>query len=186
VDGADSDCKPAAAGQNLLANPGGEAGDLSGWTVLQNGGDGWLNATGNCHSGARCFGTSYSDCQRKQEIDLVAKGLPAAYLDTQPPIYVGEWVREHCQTGDVYQIQVQLQNASRATIASWDTGQVAFNSGTTGCNSDDDFWQEVKKTFSGYGAGVRYVVFVDLGRDYEWWAGYYGTYFDDAYVKVGS
>ena len=31
---------------NLLANPGGEAGDMSGWTIIDNGGNGW-GATGN-------------------------------------------------------------------------------------------------------------------------------------------
>ena len=65
---------------NLLANPGAETGDMSGWTILENGGYGW-NTRGTGYEGENSFSTSYEWCKRYQEIDLLAKGYSAFQLD---------------------------------------------------------------------------------------------------------
>jgi uncharacterized repeat protein (TIGR01451 family) len=166
---------------HLLANPGAETGNLSGWMILQNNGNGWATTTDTPHMGSRSFVTSYGWDTRYQEVDLLAEGYSAAYLDSAPEVDAGEWIRGFncgggCNPADTYYIHVELRDASHAPIASWDTGMQTATS----------IWTEYAHTFSGYGSGLRYIYFEDGGRDVEYWWGNYGAQMDDAYATVGE
>ncbi|MDD5084314.1 MAG: peptidoglycan-binding protein [Candidatus Moranbacteria bacterium] len=187
--------KVSSAATNLLANPGAETGDFSGWTVVSGAGigageldDGW-GVGGAAHEGAYGFVSSYGASSPSgpfvmdvlsQEIDLVgAAGYAGSYLDTAPQIDASTYVigaDSGSGTDDPYRVVVELRDASHAVVASYDTGdQVA-----------DGTWQHISHTFTGYGSGVRYIYFAQKGRSSAWWAGQYGANFDDASVTVAD
>jgi Ca2+-binding RTX toxin-like protein len=159
---------------NLLTNPGAETGDMSGWNILQNGGNGWTVQTGG-YEGSQTFVTSYAWGKRSQTVDLVAKGYSTAVLDQAPTINISEWFRGiGPKTADLSYLKVELRDAGGNVIAS-------FNSGELTAKSD---WQQISHTFANYGAGVRYVYWEDGGKDVEYWAGHYGTQFDGASLTL--
>ena len=45
-------------------------------------------------------------------------------------------------------------------------------------------WRKVEHVFRDYGAGVRYVLFLDGGKDTQFWAGHYGSKMAAARVQV--
>ena len=45
-------------------------------------------------------------------------------------------------------------------------------------------WRKVMHVFRGYKSGVRYVLFVDGGKDTQFWAGHYGSKMAAAHVHV--
>jgi hypothetical protein len=171
--------------ENLVENPGLETSDLTGWTTLSSGGDGF-DVGGGGHSGDYSLGTSYGLSEREQTIDLIAAGFSESSLDTAPEVEVSEWIKEVYAGGDTYVFVVDLKDASGATIASFDGG--GTTTGVTGNQSsyDDDDWFEVSHTFADYGAGLRSITIRDGGRDSESWAGHYGVRLDDASVALVS
>ncbi len=169
---------------NVLANPGAEAGDMSGWTIDVNGGNGWQagNNAGDVHSGSYYFATSYSLSSRHQMVDLT-QFLTVVQLDAAPAISAGEWVHTRGDQGGQYYILIQLLAADGTTVIA------SFNDGTqTGLTQlpAGTPYQLVSTTFTGYGAGVRFLRFEDGGRDIAGWAGNYGTHFDDAFAGPTS
>ena len=162
--------------ENLLTNPGGETGDMTGWTVTANGGNGWAMTGAPVHSGSYAFATSYAWDTRYQEIDLLAAGFSTTVLDSEPDIMVGEWFGDRGDSGIQYYLNVELRDSSHNVITSWNTGTQVQSAGTG--------WTEQSYTFSDYGSGVRYVYFEDGGRDSNTWAGHYGAHLDDASVQV--
>ena len=169
---------------NLLTNPGAETANMAGWTILANGAGGW--GTGSGDPAIQLFGTlhfltSYAWCTRSQLLDLTALGFTQADLDLAPPITVREWYRGGgYNTADKYYVKVELRDAMSAVVASYNLG--TSSSPTTTNNT----WQMATQTFSGFGAGVRYVYFEDGGRDAENWVGRYGAAMDGASVVVGG
>jgi uncharacterized repeat protein (TIGR01451 family) len=168
---------------NLVSNPGAETGDLSGWTIIDNGGYGWSTTGDYPHQGSHSFITSYSWDTRYQEIDLLAAGFSESYLDSAPPVLVGEWFRGFdcgggCNPADYYYLKVELHNAAHDPIAAWNVGTQGSPAVATAN------WEEQAHVFSGYGAGLRYLYFEDGGDDEEHWLGYYGTQMDDAYAVI--
>lgn len=167
---------------NLVTNPGGEMGDLSGWTILQSGGNGWAAAVGDpaIHLfGQMVFITSYGLDSRSQLIDLTTLGYTQAELDAVPPINVREWFRGGGYTvSDSYYLKVELRDAANAVLASLNQGATSTTTNGT--------WQVSASTFTGYGPGLRYVYFEDGGQDTEFWAGSYGASMDQASVVVGA
>jgi len=158
---------------NLLANPDGQTGDLSGWTVTANGGNGWA-VWGN-----RMFVTSYEWGRRTQTVDLYAKGLSASALSSAPPILVSEqFSRTYCP--DQYSLKVQLLDASMNVVSTFDSGVVQQ---TGPCEWSED-WRTVSHVFTGYPSNVRYVRWEDGGKDNEWWWGHYGAAMKSAVVSV--
>ncbi|MCP4675546.1 MAG: hypothetical protein GY854_08580 [Deltaproteobacteria bacterium] len=180
--GDDTDPPP---GDNLLVNPGMESGVLQdGWTIVESGGDGWnVNAMSATDGflGNYYVVTSYGLCLRSQEVDLVAAGFDASYLDTAPYVHVRDWFKEF-YSPDWYQITVRLLDASRVTIAEW------THSNTTGgvTGYDDDNWFSITHTFIGYGPGLRYIYFEDGGQDSEFWLGHYGIYIDNSHASISD
>lgn len=169
---------------NLLANPGAETGDMSGWTILQNGGDGWATIN-DPQAGSKSFITSYNLATRSQLIDLVAKGYTAQQLDQSPTINAEEWFKGFVDANDPnskdsfsldkYYLKVELRDANQNVITSWDSGLQTANAN----------WQKLSHTFSNYGAGVRYIYWEDGGDDAEYWAGHYGAQMDNASLTIG-
>lgn len=172
--------------QNLLENPGAETGDLSGWTIIADGGAGW-NVRGSGYEGSHSFSTSYNWCKRYQEIDLLANGYTEAELDATPLVIVGEWFagygsewddpRHH---NDYCYLKVELRDENHTVINSYDSGVFQTSNGTGWYGP----WEQRSHTFSGYGSGLRYVYFEDGGKDREYWAGRYGPALDAASLIV--
>jgi len=174
---------PVLDNVNLLVNPGGELGDQTGWDVFTAGGDGFQAMGGVPHSGSFEFGTSYSQSERRQIVDLIALGFTPAQLDAVPDVRVGEWLREICTTGDPYSLSVQLLTDQRVVLDEWGQSGVTAAPGV-GCDYADDLWFELRHGFRGYGPGLRYIIFSDGGYDSEFWGGFYGVRFDDAWVSL--
>ncbi|MDI3282145.1 EGF domain-containing protein [Polyangium sp. 15x6] len=164
---------------NHLDNPGAEAGDLSEWQILADGGSGWASTTSAYLFGQSAFITSYSLCKRSQVLDLTMLGFSQADLDAAPPITVGEWFQGFGPNyGDSYYFKVELRAADDTVLAS-------FNPGGT-MSTASNAWQSVAQTFTGYGPGLRYVYVEDGGHDTEFWLGQYGAVMDGASVVVGD
>jgi hypothetical protein len=166
---------------NLLENGSGQNPLSTGWTVIENGGNGWGHSSGGgFDSTPGFFITSYGWCRRSQTIDLIAAGATEAELDAQPLIRVGEVISSYAGNGggnDRYFIRVELHDADHNVIAAWDAGtQAAPLTATAG-------WTEHQYDFENYGPGVRYIYFEDGGIDTGFWAGHYGTYHDAASVE---
>ncbi|OIQ15318.1 MAG: hypothetical protein BM557_11845 [Flavobacterium sp. MedPE-SWcel] len=155
--------------ENAVVN-GSAADGLNGWTIEQNGGNGWQASTG---SGT--FTTSYARGEKSQVIDLSESlGLSDEYMDTAPAITIADDYRGVYTSPDVYFLTVELRGESGNVIASYNTGDI----GTIGA------WQTASHTFTGYGSGVRSVYFSHGGQDVEYWWGYYGARMTNAEVKV--
>ncbi|MDY0143160.1 MAG: T9SS type A sorting domain-containing protein [Bacteroidales bacterium] len=152
--------------QNLIVN--GDASDgLNNWVITQNGGNGWNASEG-------VFKTSSYWDVKHQVIDLMSVGYDEDQLDLSPAIFISEDYIGNGTPTDPYQIKVELRNASNDVIAS-------FNSGIITCSPD---WQTISHTFTGYGAGLRFIYFEHGGRDVENWAGHYGSSMTNATVKI--
>ncbi|MBK9399996.1 MAG: HYR domain-containing protein [Bacteroidetes bacterium] len=169
---------------NLLTNPGNESGNLSGWVITLNGGDGWANtgAYGEVRSGNFSFSGSYWWDEMAQEVDLIAKGYSSAYLNTAPPIHVSEWYRASscCSSTDEYYFKSELLDSIGNVLASYNLGSMAAPVQST------QVWQQVVHTFTGYPAGVTKVRITHGSKDNEGWAGNYGTIIDDALVSIDT
>jgi len=116
-----------------------------------------------------------------QTVDLLAKGYTAEQLDAQPEITCSEWVASRWSSQ--YYLTFKLLGADNNP----DNPIATYNFGTQAAPISLDImvdWFEQSYTFSGYGAGVRYVYIKHGGKDAVGWAGHYGAHFDDASVTV--
>jgi hypothetical protein len=155
-----------------LKNPDGSRGDMNGWTITQNGGNGWLASGG-------AFRTSWGWASRTQTIDLTSLGYSTSDLAAQPPIEISEqFMRTYCP--DQYQLKVELLDAYMNVVKTFDTG-VVQQTGPCDYNAP---WETVSHVFTGYGANVKYVRWTDSGKDAEGWAGHYGVAMNNAVLKV--
>lgn len=181
-----------AASGNLLTNPGAETNDFTGWTtnnILVSCGDGSDILTGWCigseaYSGNYGFVSSYplSDpwATMSQEISLADAGYSERNLDDEPDITVRTFVSAINENGaspnDAFRVYVELRDENHDAVAIFDTGTQSL--------AATDGWEEIAHTFSGYGNGVRYVYFEQMGKNNGAWSGAYGAAFDDASVVV--
>ena len=169
------DAQDATVSTNLVTNPGATSG-TSGWSVIANGGNGWSTTGGNHDGDGASWITSYGWARKSQTIDLLSKGFSADYLDSQPTISVSDWYSQSSYGGDLYNLKVQLRDASNNVIASYDTGTLTAVSG----------WTEAAHVFENYGTGVRSIYIEHGGRDGENWGGHYGTRIDDTSITIGE
>ncbi len=180
----DTDTGLECIGENLISNGGGEAGDMSGWTIIDNGSwVGWTVLDEDPYLGQYLFATSSSTCSRSQEIDLIARGFTEEELDGVPDIMVEEWIRQYDVDDigiDHYYVAVELRDENGDVLDSW--------------RQEEDIeegeldWFRVFHSFSGYGEGLRYIYFEDGGRERESnWLHLFGSYgprMDDALARV--
>lgn len=171
----------ASAAYNLVRNPSAETIDLRGWSLTNAGDNGWWIAGSDyAHAGVYSFLGSFNLDTMSQEIDLVnGWGYTAAALDAQPSITASAWATGHWPNGaDTYRMVVELRDASHGVVASYDSGtQTAGGIGV---------WSNLTRTFTSYGTGVRYIYIRLEGNDAEFWAGNYGTVFDDVSVTIAG
>jgi F-box protein 2 len=172
---------------NLLLNANGQTGNMTDWTTVAGGGNGWY--VGNSYSGisvlpgsSNAFLTSYAMDVRSQTIDLVGDGFSTAQLDGAPTISISDWVLANANSDakSYYFVNVLLEDASHNVIASWSDG--TQSSPLTLYASAG--WTEVTDSLQNYGSGLRYVVFEDGGQDSMFWAGNYGAAFDASSIMV--
>jgi hypothetical protein len=174
-----------ADSDNLVTNPGAEAGDsATGWTITASGGNGWNMSTnwdGQIHSGSRVFRTSYGWGAMEQTVDLTtASGVN---LSAKPDVVFSDWVNSRCNGS--YYITYKLLDSGHNEI-------VSYNYGTSGAplsisgSGDNSTWVEKSYTFTGYGTEARYAYVQQAGISSCMWAGYYGPHFDDASVIIKS
>ena len=174
----------AFAYTNLLVNPGAETGDMTGWTVDSNGGDGWNEGWNGAHSDTHSFSTSYDWDTRHQTVDLVAAGYTPTQLDSGTfNAALSEWLTTRGDSGGYYYLNFELLAADGTTVLA------SYNAGSQGSPislSNGVAWFQASHTFSNIPSGTRYVYFGDGGYSANWWAGNYGTTFDDASVVVAD
>lgn len=153
---------------NNVTYAGGKTGDLSGWDIIKDGGDGWgIDANG-------WYITSFDTCKKAQLIDLVALGYSEEELDMVPRIDVGEFMRgTGTDFADIHGIKVELRDGNQNVMES-------FSQQTTATED----WQWVGSSFDGYDQGLRYIYFEHSGIDAEFWAGHYGVNIDHSYVEI--
>ena len=153
---------------NLLENPGGESGDLSGWTILHEGAGAWSVAT-QSFDGAFSFTAGNDDTNwphREQVINLTNLGYSTTFLDGAPAVCAEEWAARYDFPGgtncgpDNFRLLVSLEDATNGVIAQYDTGELAISNYDFVCFA---------YTFTNYGAGLRYIRFEDYAESDEDW-----------------
>lgn len=175
----------AFAYSNLLTNPGAESGSMTGWTIDNNGGNGWgTDWNGPGHSDNNVFSTSHGWDTRHQTIDLVAAGYTAEQLDSGTfDAKMSEWIYTRGDQGGRYYINFELRAADGVTVLA------SYNHGTMGSPitlAAGVPWFQETHTFTNIPSGTRFIYFEDGGRDISGWAGRYGTNFDDASVVLAD
>jgi hypothetical protein len=166
---------------NLLVNGSGAADLSTGWTVIANGGSGWVrNGGGGYDATPGFFITSYAWGRRSQVVDLLALGATAEELDANPPVIrVSEAISSYLQNAaDKYYLRVELRGETNNVIASWDAGTQAAPRTATSA------WVVEQGELKNYGPGLRYIYFEDGGIDSGYWNGPFGTYHDAASVTL--
>lgn len=174
---------------NLLTNPSFETGDFTGWTAVTGPGinfpsmldDGWaVTGSDYAHKGSHGIISSYGWDKMYQEIDLVAAGYSTTTLDSAPTINFSTWVAGHWpNASDLYDVKVELRNGSHSVI------ETTFDTGVKTA-AGDHRWTKVSHTFDRYGDQLRYIYVELKGHDAEFWAGQYGTVFDDSSVTLSA
>ena len=126
------------------------------------------------------FVTTYYWCCRWQLIDLNDYGFTQELMDkVQPPIHVSEWFCARWDCGSIFKIMVALLDKDFKFLKTYQHSEE-----TAQWRGGDLGWRKVTHVFQDYKAGVRYVLFVDGGKDTKWWAGHYGSKMAAANVHI--
>lgn len=170
-----------SASTNLLTNPGAEL-DGAGWSTIQNGGDGMsYDFDAFVRSGTKSFQTSFGLDSISQTVDLYANGYSAEDMNQAPSISMGVWVGTRNDQAGQYYVKFSLLAADGATVVTSTSFGSEFSLISIDAGTD---WTQVSHTFSQYGNGIRYAKIEFGGQDQSFWAGNYGTHFDDASITV--
>jgi hypothetical protein len=142
---------------NLLINPGAETGDMTGWSVTANGGNGWALSLGSLvHFGSYSFATSFGWDIPNQTEYLLAADLTAAEPDAQPSFMFNEWMAKRADSlhGGQYYLTFEPLGADDNLddpIATFsfesESSPLTLSAGTA--------WFEDSHTFGDYGIGAR-------------------------------
>ena len=119
-------------------------------------------------------------CFRWQLVDLCECGFVAEIMDAiRPPILVSEWFCARWDCGSTFKIHVSLLDMEYNFLNTYTHTEVTqqWEGGELG-------WRKVEHVFRGYSPGVRYVLFMDGGKDTQFWAGHYGSKMAAATVQV--
>lgn len=176
-------------GRNLIKNPCGDD-KLRHWIFKQSGGDGWTVETPpegvdplieipELRNVGSCFATSYAECIKYQTVDLIAEGCLEETLDKmQPKIMVSDWYAARFDCACRYQLEVVLLDKDKQEMKSFCHGPIDEQQWV------GKQWHKVEHSFQGYGPGLRYVFFQQLGHDLQFWAGHYGSKMTASTVRV--
>lgn len=119
----------------------------------------------------KAYITTYYWCCQWQLVDLYDYGFTLEIMNkVHPPIHVSEWYCARWDCGSIFQIMVALLNKDFKFLQTYKHSEV-----TAQWEGGDLGWRKVTHTFQDYKAGVRYVLFVDGGKDTQFWAGHYGS-----------
>ncbi|MFH4974111.1 hypothetical protein AB6A40_000820 [Gnathostoma spinigerum] len=155
------------------------------------------------------FATSFGLCRKKYIVDLWAHGFEQKFLDEhRPPITVSTNYKRSPHAGCTYILEAELVSdggkitageRSLSNVGSGRWGQPTLikldpdKDTTTDTkivrvrdmdeDSDTD-WHYLEHTFTSYPPGIRYVIFVDSGKDTKFWKGHYGARMANASVVV--
>ena len=124
--------------------------------------------------------TSYEWCCRWQLVDLEKCGFTPAIMDAvRPPILTSEWFCARWDCGSIFKTTVALLDKDFKFVQEFKHSEktAQWKGGELG-------WRKVKHIFQEYGKGVRYVLFLDGGKDTQYWAGHYGSKMAAANVEV--
>ena len=124
--------------------------------------------------------TTYFWCLRWQLVDLYKYGFSAEIMDMiQPPIHVSEWFCARWDCGSTFKIRVSLLDKNYDPVKTYTHTEVTkqWEGGELG-------WRKVEHVFRNYGVAVRYVLFMDGGKDTQFWAGHFGSKMAAANVQV--
>ena len=160
-------------GVNLLANPGFETGDLTGWV---SNGAGIRTSDPDPHSGAYYLigGWNGSSSSTSQTIDLLAKGFTASELDSGAlSVDFGGYQSGWHDQRDSGRISVVLENSASSALASQNLGWFYSNNTWT-----------LKEGNISIVPGTRYVQFGFEGIRYD--GGNCDAYLDDAFLKING
>lgn len=162
---------------NLLKNPQFENA-FNDWDI-SNGGDGWIIGGGGDINTSHVAFSSYDWCTLSQEIDLLAAGFSVTDLDvTMFDVFYSQWFI--APWGGKYYIEVKALNSAHELLYQSNIGSM-LDPIILGNTSN---WQQTSLIFSVTQPGVRYISYIVAGMDVLFWAGYYGTRFDDASVQL--
>jgi len=172
-------CAPAHAVTNLVINGDGSGG-VANWTFYNAfpGGSWSADASGFVpYTFCTPCSESRTPNSMSQEINLLNNTVynyRAAYLDRSPVVVINSSVigiSNGLATYDMYKIKIELRNATHGVIASYDPVLA---------HAESAAWLQFNYTFSGYGAGLRYIYIEQAGYDMGGWAGNYGPKFTNA------
>lgn len=155
-------------GENLIKNPTGKDG-LDNWKVITQNGSGWVTE----ESGSDCpnnisglaFATSNDWCTREQMIDLKLFGFTEEILDNEPDIYISDWYKGREGSSSSFKIAVYLYDSKMVEIAKFINDNLPT----------EEKWKEVSTIFKNYGPGLRFIKFIDGGKDNNMMKGHYGA-----------
>ncbi|XP_068230455.1 F-box only protein 27-like [Palaemon carinicauda] len=173
-------------GKNLLKNPSGADG-LSHWTVVH-GGDGLIIESPPCGtvpipeeahlSTQHCFVSSYGLCRRQQVIDLKhLKITPMVLRKLKPKFIISEWVsaRWDCRSESKLLVEFVGRKNTEAVKLEWSSDDE---------NVVQNEWYEVKRTVTDYPADLYKIVYTNVSKDLQFWAGHYGAKTAGSSIKL--
>lgn len=142
---------------NLLVNPHGRSGDLSGWTMTKANLGTWRV---QAPPASPAIAASSGWCEKTQIVDLLAAGLTAAYLDASPLVFAAEeFVNASGPAGVL--LRVELLDSAGRPLAAWDsrsTGQDYV------VNERGQVLTRPHCMLAGYPSGVRFIRWTDGGE----------------------
>ncbi|XP_050305774.1 F-box only protein 6-like [Anthonomus grandis grandis] len=188
---------------NLIKNGNGEE-QFNHWTIVSNGGDGFIienepvgsdplpQGVPEFHGHTSCFATSFYDCCKYQKIDLSNKRLLKHIINRyKPSIYLSEWFAGRFDCSCIYKLGVVVNSVNHK----WKSGeQRRFHHWRERNNhklSNSPFyldinrtvesfqgkeWEKVELVYNNYSPyKIDSIGFVHGGRDDQFWKGHYGS-----------
>ncbi len=150
--------RPEPPNKNVLENGSAQNG-TTGWTIPA-GSASWSIDNGAAIAcpgspGTKDFTSTQGTATKYQEIDLIAKGYTGDFLDTAPFINISDWMCVSMGCECSYQWQIELLDANKAVLKSFDSGVVKMPATVLSVAP----FVRYQKVFTNYGSGVRYIKF---------------------------
>jgi hypothetical protein len=174
---------PASQEVELLTN-GACDGTFDGWTIEQNGGNGWVvdpGTSGPSADGHPWWASSYALCTMSQTVTLADKGISAEKVDagdmtcTASADILVYWDRNGVGS-TVCEVTVQMLDANDTVLGT----ETVVND--TGIYKE---WTPFSKSFQ-LASGTRKLKYVVKGQDIVYWGGQFGPCFRNLSMQVAT